>query len=246
MIDRRGRARSESSRDADAACGDRRCSSSKPAARSWWRRLRPAHAACLTLAGFAALGGLTLLPGRDSSSMEPSPVLADSSAGGGLGATVRSGGAGASARQLLLSSHGRLQWLDVDSGAATVVHEGRGVYYGTLPADEPGRVWVVSRPHNWRTPPEGSTEQLLLIDTASGELLKEVPLPSQFTHDAIRHGDKARGPCRPAHATQRAPRSASSALTESPLRPLRRRTWRTRATAWSWSWLSRPCAWSGS
>jgi hypothetical protein len=36
------------------------------------------------------------------------------------------------------------------------------------------------------------SEQLLLIDTASGDLLKEVPLPSQFTHDAIRHGDKAR------------------------------------------------------
>ena len=197
MIDRRGRARSEA-RDCEPACGERRCSSSKPAPRSWWRRLRPSHAALLTLFAFAALGGLTLLPGHDSG-LEPSPVLADSSAGGGVGGGVARG-AGASARQVLLSSHGRLQYLDVDTGATRVVHEGRGVYYGTLPDDTPGRVWVVSRPHNWRTPPAGTKEQLLLIDTDTGDLLRQVPLPSQFTHDAIRFGDKVR-PSRAARAT---------------------------------------------
>jgi hypothetical protein len=103
---------------------------------------------------------------------------------------------GSAPHRILLSSHGRFQWLDVDTGAAELVHEGRGVYYGTFPDDTPGRVWVVSRPHNWREPPAGSTEQLLLIDTASGALVREAQLPSQFTHDAIRHGDKARGALR--------------------------------------------------
>ena len=214
MIDRRARSRSEA-RDSDPACGDRRCSSSKPAARSWWRRLRPATAACLALAGFAGFGAVTLLPG--GAGLEPSPVLADSSVAA-VAAGIAGRAAGATPRRLLLSSHGRLQWLDVDTGAAELVHEGRGVYYGSFPDDQPGRVWVVSRPHNWREPPAGSTEQLLLIDTASGALVREAQLPSQFTHDAIRHGDKARG----APRALRARRCARRERPRSPNAHLRR------------------------
>lgn len=99
---------------------------------------------------------------------------------------------GRSARRLWVSSHGRVQWLDVDTGEADVIHEGRGVYYGVLPdgaGPHSGRAWVVSRPHNWRVP-EGAVEAALLLDTQSGALLREVRLPSLFTHDMIRCGDK--------------------------------------------------------
>ena len=55
------------------------------------------------------------------------------------------------ARRLILASHGRLMWLDVDTRATEVIHSGRGVYYGVFPADASGsQIWVVSRPHNWR------------------------------------------------------------------------------------------------
>merc|ERR1712146_584567 len=56
-------------------------------------------------------------------------------------------------RRLLVSTHGRLLWLDVDTKESSVIHEGRGVYYGAFPGVEDGpcgRVWVISRPHNWR------------------------------------------------------------------------------------------------
>ena len=99
-------------------------------------------------------------------------------------------------RRVLVASHGRLQWLDVDSGECDVIHEGRGVYYGLAPDGQgphTGRVWVVSRPHNWRVP-EGAKEAALLLDTQSGALLREVTLPSLFTHDMVRCGDKVRTP----------------------------------------------------
>ena len=99
-------------------------------------------------------------------------------------------------RRLLVASHGRLQWLDVDTGEADVIHEGRGVYYGLAPdgkGPHSGRVWVVSRPHNWRVP-DGAKEAALLLDTQSGALLREVTLPSLFTHDMVRCGDKVRAP----------------------------------------------------
>lgn len=58
-----------------------------------------------------------------------------------------------------------------------VVHEGRGAYYGVVPAsvaEHQGeglpRVWVVSRPHNWR--PKTTKEALLLIDTNDGSLIE--------------------------------------------------------------------------
>ena len=69
-----------------------------------------------------------------------------------------------------------------------MIHEGRGVYYGVFPADARGdHVWVVSRPHNWR--PKETHEALLLIDLRAKRLVREVAIPSHFTHDAVRSGD---------------------------------------------------------
>ena len=90
-------------------------------------------------------------------------------------------------RRLILASHGRLMWLDVDTRKSEVIHEGRGVYYGMFPADDSGEtVWVVSRPHIWR--PKETKEALLLIDLRAKRLLREVVIPSHFTHDAVRAG----------------------------------------------------------
>ena len=93
------------------------------------------------------------------------------------------------ARRLILASHGRLLWFDVDTRETEEIHQGRGVYYGVFPADDDGEsVWVVSRPHNWR--PKNTLEALLRIDLRSKELVQEVAIPSHFTHDAVRQGDK--------------------------------------------------------
>ncbi|KAK3260807.1 hypothetical protein CYMTET_30256, partial [Cymbomonas tetramitiformis] len=73
----------------------------------------------------------------------------------------------------------------LESGATSVLHEGRGVYYGVFPGEQgSGTVWVVSRPHNWR--PTTSKEYLLNIHLDSGLLLEERPIMSRFGHDAIR------------------------------------------------------------
>jgi hypothetical protein len=84
------------------------------------------------------------------------------------------------------------------------------VYYGAAPdAPSPsspgGNLWVVSRPHNWRAPAAGAREAALLLDGLSGALLRDVPLPSQFTHDLVRHGDKVRSHSRGARARARSP-----------------------------------------
>ena len=93
------------------------------------------------------------------------------------------------ARRLILASHGRLLWFDVDTRETEEIHQGRGVYYGVFPADDDGEsVWVVSRPHNWR--PKNTLEALLRIDLRSKQLVQEVAIPSHFTHDAVRQGDK--------------------------------------------------------
>ena len=101
----------------------------------------------------------------------------------GAAADVRSAG-----RRLILASHGRLMWLDVDTHATEVIHSGRGVYYGVFPADASGeQIWVVSRPHNWR--PSETREALLKIDLRTNELVDEVETATHFTHDAVRSGD---------------------------------------------------------
>ena len=90
-------------------------------------------------------------------------------------------------RNLFVSSHGRLLSFDVDRQRAKVIHEGRGVYYGMFSGDADGEnVWVVSRPHNWR--PKAKQESLLLVNIRSGGVLREVIIPSRFTHDAVRKG----------------------------------------------------------
>eukprot|EP00928_Gymnodinium_smaydae_P061228 TRINITY_DN4535_c0_g1_i1.p1 TRINITY_DN4535_c0_g1~~TRINITY_DN4535_c0_g1_i1.p1 ORF type:complete len:456 (+),score=114.89 TRINITY_DN4535_c0_g1_i1:48-1415(+) len=119
------------------------------------------------------------------------------------------------ARRLLVASHGRLQWLDVGTGAVTILHEGRGVYYGTFageprPAERPGgpprpSLWAVSRRQGGpaslllaNKSEEVNTsfwddglgpERLLHLDAATGELLGERRIPSRFTHDAVRTPD---------------------------------------------------------
>ena len=103
--------------------------------------------------------------------------------GVGVASDVRSAG-----RRLILASHGRLMWLDVDTRATEVIHSGRGVYYGVFPADASGdAIWVVSRPHNWR--PSETREALLKIDLRTNELVDEVEIATHFTHDAVRSGD---------------------------------------------------------
>lgn len=97
-------------------------------------------------------------------------------------------GAAPARRRLLLCSHGRVQWLDVATGKVRDVHKGRGVYYGAFPG-EGNTAWVVSRPHNWRAP-EGAAEALLLLDLDSGAILAERNVPTRFTHDAIRAGER--------------------------------------------------------
>ena len=76
---------------------------------------------------------------------------------------------------VLVSTHNRFMQ---DNG--TVIHENKGVYYGTFQG-EPGTVWVVSR---------GSKECLLHINVQTGEVLDRKSIPSLFTHDAIRVDNK--------------------------------------------------------
>lgn len=52
------------------------------------------------------------------------------------------------------------------AGREETIHSGSGVYYGVIPSDVRGAVWVVSREHNWRA--TGAEEKLLKIDTNSG------------------------------------------------------------------------------
>ena len=77
---------------------------------------------------------------------------------------------------LLLSTHNRLMWSSSD-----VLHEGRGVYHGAFKGPQ-GTIWSVSR---------GITKEALLnIDPSTGQVLKEVPVPSVFTHDLVKSGDQ--------------------------------------------------------
>jgi hypothetical protein len=151
---------------------------------------------------------------------------------GGVGSVGSSGGEVVhpeKLRRVLVASHGRLQWLDVDSGECDIIHEGRGVYYGLAPDGQgphTGRVWVVSRPHNWRVP-EGAKEAALLLDTQSGALLREVALPSLFTHDMVRCGDKVRHDSVCVYVLHFAARRRAHHLLTL---PMPRSTWRTQAT----------------
>mmetsp|Transcript_52311 Transcript_52311/g.113382 ORF Transcript_52311/g.113382 Transcript_52311/m.113382 type:complete len:398 (+) Transcript_52311:58-1251(+) len=92
-------------------------------------------------------------------------------------------------RLLLLCTHSRVLWLDVDTRQEFTVHEGRGVYYGAFPGEPDPEVgatiWVMSRPHNFRAK---TSEELLLNIAAdgSGKIVRAVEVASKFAHDAVR------------------------------------------------------------
>lgn len=95
------------------------------------------------------------------------------------------------ARKLVLASHNRLFYLDVDTFEETTIHEGDGVYYGVFPGPKHetygDTLWVVSRPHNHH--PKESIERLLNVAAnppqPPGITLREVVIPSRFAHDAV-------------------------------------------------------------
>jgi len=90
--------------------------------------------------------------------------------------------------RLLIVSHGRVMWYNIQQDTVDVLHENRGIYYGGFPGEDTDTVWVVSRPHNWR--PDSTAEYLLEIDAVTGEELSEVQIQSKFTHDVVRKGNR--------------------------------------------------------
>lgn len=135
---------------------------------------------------------------------------------GELGAYARAHGVGSglamtpkrlgrARRELVLASHGALLALDVDTRATRTLHVGRGVYYGAFvandaDADVSGRavdgatqsgryVWVASRPDEAGTQ-KRRKDALLLIDTETQSVLKDVPIDAVFTHDVVRRGSQ--------------------------------------------------------
>ncbi|WPT14105.1 hypothetical protein PSENEW3_00000236 [Picochlorum sp. SENEW3] len=89
--------------------------------------------------------------------------------------------------RLLIVSHGRVMWYNIQQDTVDVLHENRGIYYGGFPGEDTDTLWVVSRPHNWR--PDSTAEYLLEIDAVTGEELSEVQIQSKFTHDVVRKGN---------------------------------------------------------
>ena len=88
---------------------------------------------------------------------------------------------------LLLASHGRLMWYDVEKDEVDVLHEKHGIYYGGFYGDESETsLWYVSRPHNWK--PETAIESLVELDVHTREHVKSVQIDSKFTHDVVRKG----------------------------------------------------------
>ena len=98
------------------------------------------------------------------------------------------------ARRILVATHSKLAWYNYDLEQFTIIHEGEGIYYGGFPGDQidlkgvPETVWAISRPHNWK--PTTSKEWLLEINSVTGEVQRREPIPSRFTHDTVRHGNR--------------------------------------------------------
>eukprot|EP00884_Botryococcus_braunii_P012765 jgi/Botrbrau1/2148/Bobra.0093s0053.1 len=99
-----------------------------------------------------------------------------------------------SSSSLLLASHTRVLWHDVETGANRVIHEGEGVYHGVFPGPQvdgrgqPTSLWLLSRPQDWQ--PGSAEEFLIQIDSHSGMTISRVRLLSRFAHDAVRRGDQ--------------------------------------------------------
>jgi hypothetical protein len=98
------------------------------------------------------------------------------------------------ARRLLVATHSKLAWYNYELERFTIIHEGEGIYYGGFsgdqidPAGVPETVWAISRPHNWK--PTTSKEWLLEINIVTGEVQRREPIPSRFTHDTVRYGNR--------------------------------------------------------
>ena len=98
------------------------------------------------------------------------------------------------ARRILVATHSRLAWYNYELEHFTIIHEGEGIYYGGFagddidPAGVPQTIWAISRPHNWK--PTTSKEWLLEINFVTGEVLRREPIPSRFTHDTVRYGNR--------------------------------------------------------
>ena len=94
--------------------------------------------------------------------------------------------------RVLLLSHGRVMWYDLEHHTVDVVHENQGIYYGGFPGKQNETVWIVSRPHNWRAPPrddDSGGERLIEIDMESKKEIRRFKLDSRFTHDVVRKGN---------------------------------------------------------
>ena len=84
---------------------------------------------------------------------------------------------------VIVASFTSLMALDVEAESWTVIHEGRGKYFGMVAVDD-GRLAAVSRP-------DGSTaDDLLLFDRHTAELIESVKLPSVDTHQIRRRGQR--------------------------------------------------------
>ncbi|WIA37366.1 hypothetical protein OEZ86_014294 [Tetradesmus obliquus] len=94
--------------------------------------------------------------------------------------------------RLLLATHNVLAWYYPQYDTMEELHRGEGVHYGMFPgepvAGHPRTLWNVLRPHNWR--PTSEQEHLVQFDADTGMELARVQLPTRFTHDAIRMGER--------------------------------------------------------
>ena len=92
-------------------------------------------------------------------------------------------------KRLLLACHRNLVWYDVDGDRYSILNDAHLIYYGMVPADAASKaVWVVSSKLETRKMKD-KKDQLLRIDSHSGEVLEIKPLPSMFTHDAVQSSD---------------------------------------------------------
>jgi len=89
--------------------------------------------------------------------------------------------------RLLLASHGRLMWYDVQRDTVDVLDEKHGIYYGGFYGDDDQTtLWYVSRPHNWK--PETAVEYLVELEEDTKRKRRSVEIDSKFTHDVVRRG----------------------------------------------------------
>ena len=98
--------------------------------------------------------------------------------------------------RVLLLSHGRVMWYDLEHHTLDVVHENEGIYYGGFQGSSNSKqkavMWIVSRPHNWRISNDAKEQRgewLIEIDMESKEELRRFKMNSRFTHDVVRKGD---------------------------------------------------------